>query len=80
MSENGTENIDPPPPTNPNIHRQRPTMNRNQTGEADTMERLFHALFFRLAVMYSRAIPKHVRRLGETAILLMVIQRKESRI
>lgn len=40
--------------------------------EGDTLERLFQALFYRLAVIYSRAIPKEVRRLGETAILVMV--------
>jgi hypothetical protein len=42
------------------------------TADGDTMERLFQALFYRIAVLYARAIPKHVRRLGETAIFVMV--------
>lgn len=42
------------------------------TADGDTMERLFQALFYRIAVLYARTIPKHIRRLGETAILVMV--------
>ena len=48
--------------------QQRPP----QTIEGDTMERLFQALFYRIAVIYARAIPKNIRRLGETTILVMV--------
>jgi len=42
------------------------------TADGDTMERLFQALFYRIAVLYARAIPKHIRRLGETALLVLV--------
>ena len=36
-------------------------------------ERLFHALFYRVALTYARAFPKPVRRILEFAILLKVI-------
>ena len=51
---------------------QRPPRIPPQPADGDTMERLFQALFYRIAVIYARAIPKHIRRLGETAILVMV--------
>jgi hypothetical protein len=51
----------PPPPRIP-----------PQTADGDTMERLFQALFYRIAVIYARAIPKHIRRLSESALLVMV--------
>ncbi|CAF0767749.1 unnamed protein product [Rotaria sordida] len=44
-----------------------------QNADGDTMERLFQALFYRIAVIYARAIPKYIRRLGETAILVVAI-------
>jgi hypothetical protein len=44
--------------------------------EGDTMERLFQALFYRIAAVYSRTIPKHIRRLEETAILVLVETRR----
>lgn len=40
--------------------------------DGDTMERLFQALFYRIAFLYARTIPQHIRRLGETAILVLV--------
>lgn len=35
-------------------------------------ERLFHALFYRVALTYARAFPKPVRRILEFAILVKV--------
>ena len=62
---------EPAPPTmHPNP--ARPARIAPGNGEGDTMERLFQALFYRIAVLYARAIPKHVRRLGESAILVLV--------
>jgi hypothetical protein len=49
------------------LNQQRPP-----TADGDTMERLFQALFYRIAVLYARAIPKHIRRLGETVLLVLV--------
>lgn len=57
------------------LTQQRPHRIPLQPPEGDTMERLFQALFYRIAVIYARAIPKHVRRLGETSILVMVFMK-----
>lgn len=65
MSDIPTEAI------NPTI-QPRPPRIPPQNTDGDTMERLFQALFYRIAVLYARAIPKHVRRLSESAILVMV--------
>jgi hypothetical protein len=46
--------------------------------EGDTMERLFQALFYRMAILYARAVPKKIRRLEETAALVLVCQRQSS--
>ncbi len=64
MSNMPTEQI---PPVR--LNQQRPP----PIADGDTMERLFQALFYRIAVLYARAIPKHIRRLGETAILVLVL-------
>ncbi|CAF1596771.1 unnamed protein product [Rotaria magnacalcarata] len=71
MSNNASEvistvrvNQQPPPP---------PPRIPPPTADGDTMERLFQALFYRIAVLYARNVPKHIRRLGETAILVMAI-------
>ena len=37
-----------------------------------TMDRLFQALFYRFAIVYSRMIPKPIRRFEETTIFLLV--------
>ncbi|CAF0827015.1 unnamed protein product [Adineta ricciae] len=63
---------DPGAPVRPTHHRP-PLRIPPQNADGDTMERLFQALFYRIAVLYARAIPKHIRRLGETAILVMAI-------
>ncbi|CAF0973133.1 unnamed protein product [Adineta steineri] len=68
MSNSPTDTVTPVRPT-----QQRPPRIPTQTADGDTMERLFQALFYRIAVIYARAIPKHIRRLGETAILVMAI-------
>jgi hypothetical protein len=67
MSNNVNEAI---PPVR--LNQQRPPF----PVDGDTMERLFQALFYRIAVLYARTIPKHIRRLIETAILVMVKKTK----
>lgn len=67
MSNIPTEQI---PPVR--LNQQRPPRILPPTADGDTMERLFQALFYRIAVLYARAIPKHIRRLGETALLVLV--------
>lgn len=54
--------------THIHLHQHRPP----PPNDGDTMERLFQALFYRIAVIYARAIPKHIRRLSETALLVIV--------
>ncbi len=58
---------EPIPPVHPNQQRTPPF------ADGDTMERLFQALFYRIAIIYARAIPKHIRRLGETSLLVVVL-------
>lgn len=67
MPNNPTEAI---PPERPN--QQRAPRIPAPLADGDTMERLFQALFYRIAVLYARAVPKHIRRLGETALLVLV--------
>lgn len=67
MSDTPTETVAQVPPI-----QQRPPRIPPQAADGDTMERLFQALFYRIAVIYARAIPKHIRRLSESAILVMV--------
>ncbi|CAF3345139.1 unnamed protein product [Rotaria sp. Silwood1] len=55
------------------INQQQPPRIPPPIADGDTMERLFQALFYRIAVLYARTIPKHIRRLGETTILVMAI-------
>lgn len=55
--------------THIHLHQHRPP----PPNDGDTMERLFQALFYRIAVIYARAIPKHIRRLSETALLVISI-------
>ena len=54
------------------LNQQRPPRIPPPLADGDTMERLFQALFYRIAVLYARSIPKHIRRLGETALLVLV--------
>ena len=46
------------------MNQQNPLLN--------VRDRLFHALFYRIALAYARAIPRPVRRFLEFAILLKV--------
>ena len=48
--------------------------NNNNGGLANVRERLFQALFFRLAVAYARAFPQPMRRLIEFTVLLKARQ------
>ena len=48
-----------------NVNQQNPLLN--------VRDRLFHALFYRIALAYARAIPRPVRRFLEFAILLKVM-------
>lgn len=65
---------EPTPPVHTNQEqRQIPPQRIPQTAaDGDTMERLFQVLFYRIAVLYARTVPKQIRRLEETAILVMV--------
>ena len=45
---------------------------RAQNPLLNVRDRLFHALFYRIALTYARAVPKPVRRILEFAILLKV--------
>lgn len=47
--------------------------NNNNGGLANVRERLFQALFFRLAVAYARAFPQPMRRLIEFTVLLKAL-------
>ena len=70
------------PAVDPNIaaaaaadNNNRPGRNNNGQQQIPVMnvrERLFHALFFRVAMSYARAIPRPIRRFLEFAILLKV--------
>ena len=68
MSDIPANTVTPVPP----VQHPPPPRIPPQTADGDTMERLFQALFYRIAVIYARAIPKHIRRLSESALLVMV--------
>jgi hypothetical protein len=69
MSDIPTDTVTPVSPIQQHPH---PPRIPPPTADGDTMERLFQALFYRIAVIYARAIPKHIRRLSESALLIMV--------
>jgi len=79
---NATFNI-PAYPTEPTVENPIPQntentiFNINQTNPQHTIvhvrDRLFHALFYRLAIMYARKFPKTFRRLIEFFVLLLAI-------
>lgn len=62
---------------NRNNAQNRPNNNNNNNnnngGLANVRERLFQALFFRLAVAYARAFPQPMRRLIEFTVLVKAI-------
>ena len=49
-----------------------PHNNAQQNPLLNVRDRLFHALFYRIALTYARAFPRPVRRFLEFAILLKV--------
>ena len=65
--------VNQPPPAADNNNRAR---NNNQPQQANPLlnvrDRLFHALFYRIALTYARAFPPPIRRFLEFAILLKV--------
>ena len=67
MSDNPTNREAPV-----HLTHQRPPRIPPQVADGDTMERLFQALFYRIAVIYARTISKYIRRLVETVILVIV--------
>lgn len=67
MSEN-QGNI---PINNTNGNRVR-TPNLNQNPLINVRDRLFHALFFKMAVTYARLFPPSFRRIFEFFVLLKV--------
>lgn len=70
-----------PPPPQENVDAGNNAQNRNNTqnrqnnngGLANVRERLFQALFFRLAVAYARAFPQPLRRVFEFVILVKAL-------
>ncbi|CAF0894826.1 unnamed protein product [Didymodactylos carnosus] len=60
--------------TNQNVQQQAARLRpRPGNQDGDTMERLFQALFYRIAVLYARAISKYIRRLIEFVFILMAV-------
>ena len=57
-------------------NNNQPGRNNNNTGPQNPLlnvrDRLFHALFYRMALAYARAFPKPIRRLLEFVVLLKV--------
>ena len=68
------------PPVNPQQQQQQQPVNadaaRNNNNNPNPLlnvrDRLFHALFFKIAITYARAFPPSVRRFFEFAILMKV--------
>jgi len=55
-----------PPPSPPLLQQQQQTI-------VHVRDRLFHALFYRVALMYARKFPKTLRRLVEFFVLLLAL-------
>ena len=64
--ENGAQR----PPGNNNNNQGQGARNHNPV--LHVRDRLFHALFYRIAITYARAFPRPVRRVLEFAILVKV--------
>uniref|UniRef100_T1JGY6 Membralin n=1 Tax=Strigamia maritima TaxID=126957 RepID=T1JGY6_STRMM len=58
---------------NNNNNNNRPPNRNNPNPLLNVRDRLFHALFFRIALAYARAFPKPVRRLFEFMVLLKAL-------
>jgi hypothetical protein len=67
-AENTSPQVDTPENTIFNINQTNP-----QHTIVHVRDRLFHALFYRLAIMYARKFPKTFRRLIEFFVLLLAI-------
>ncbi|CAH1244140.1 TMEM259 [Branchiostoma lanceolatum] len=52
---------------------QERNINNNQNHLGNVRDRLFHALFFKVAITYARAFPKPVRRVFEFLVLLKAL-------
>lgn len=57
---------------NNNNNNNNQARNNNQNPLINVRDRLFHALFFRIALTYARTFPKPVRRLFEFVVLIKV--------
>lgn len=64
------EMLFPPPPQQQQPQQQPP---QQQQTIVHVRDRLFHALFYRLAMMYARKFPKALRRLLEFFVLLLAL-------
>jgi hypothetical protein len=86
-SSNNTENHDsnesnrdatpPPPSIPPSPVMTMPLQSQQQQQQQQTIvhvrDRLFHALFYRIAIMYARKFPKTLRRLLEFFVLILAL-------
>ena len=63
-AENNNNNVNP---------RVRNLVGTQQNPLLNVRDRLFHALFYRIALTYARAFPRPVRRVLEFSLLLKVI-------
>lgn len=74
MSENQPNNNVPPNNNNNNMGPNRiRNPNINQNPLINVRDRLFHALFFKMAVTYARLFPPSFRRVFEFFVLLKVL-------
>lgn len=76
MSENQPNNNNNVPPNNNNNNMgpnriRNPNINQNPL--INVRDRLFHALFFKMAVTYARLFPPSFRRVFEFFVLLKVL-------
>jgi hypothetical protein len=62
-----------PPPLPPPLQPQPPLLQQQQQTIVHVRDRLFHALFYRVALMYARKFPKTLRRLVEFFVLLLAL-------
>lgn len=65
----------PPPPTQTAFITNTPLLQQQQQQQTivHVRDRLFHALFYRIAIMYARKFPKTFRRLLEFFVLLLAL-------
>ncbi|KAK7065336.1 hypothetical protein SK128_021849 [Halocaridina rubra] len=73
QQENGNGGNNPSNGGQNRNNQNRQNNNNNGGGLANVRERLFQALFFRLAVAYARAFPQPIRRVFEFVILIKAL-------